>query len=236
VPVLPPGPDILLSGDVERNPGPHPFPRQLGVIEDTIDDIEGMTQWQEDKVQERLDEANRHQVYPHYPLVLYGGDYETEDFQTTYQHEEPAYLREAMTNLAVLSEVAEPSFLLMINRLETSFEKKDNFEKLHEYGPVAMHLISCLMSIKDVSQEQSLHMMLMTCIQRKMEQLHERDFRSTASLVFQRKMTSSKYLADVVRRGATGCDVVRRCAAWCDVVRRGATWCDVVRLGLMQGS
>ncbi len=69
-----------------------------------------------------------------------------------------------MTNLAVLSEVAEPSSLLMIDRLETSFEKKDNFEKLQEYGPIAMHLINCLMSIMDVSQEQSLHMMLMTCI------------------------------------------------------------------------
>jgi hypothetical protein len=42
LPVLPPGPDILLSRDVERNPGPHPYPRQLGVIVYTIDDLEGM--------------------------------------------------------------------------------------------------------------------------------------------------------------------------------------------------
>jgi hypothetical protein len=63
VPVLPPGPDILLSGDVERNPRPHPYPRQLGVIEYTIDDLEGMAQWQREKVQDCLEEASRFQVY-----------------------------------------------------------------------------------------------------------------------------------------------------------------------------
>jgi hypothetical protein len=55
------------------------------------------------------------------------------------------------------------------------------------------------MGIMDISQEQSLHMMLMTCIQQKMEQMHDREARSTASLVIQRKMTSSELLAHVVR-------------------------------------
>jgi hypothetical protein len=39
------------------------------------------------------------------------------------------------------------------------------------------------MGIMDISQEQSLHMILMMCIQKKMEQMHDRDARSTASLV-----------------------------------------------------
>jgi hypothetical protein len=109
-----------------------------------------------------------------------------------------------MTNLAVLSEVAEPSFLLMINWVETAFQSKDNADKLQEYGLVAMHLINCLMGVMDASQEQSLHMMLMTCIQKKMEQMHDGDARSTASLVIQRKMTSSEHLADVVQLGLMG--------------------------------
>jgi hypothetical protein len=61
---------------------------------------------------------------------LHRGDHETEVFQSIFQHEELAYIREAMTNLAVLSEVAEPSFLLMINRIETAFEGRDNADKL----------------------------------------------------------------------------------------------------------
>jgi hypothetical protein len=61
-----------------------------------------------------------------------------------------------------------------------------------------MHLINFLMDVMDATQEQSLHMMLMTCIQRKMKQMHEGDFRSMASLVIQRRTTSSEYLADVV--------------------------------------
>jgi hypothetical protein len=106
-----------------------------------------------------------------------------------------------MTNLAVLSEVAEPSFLLMINRVETSIDNVENASKLQEYGPLAMHLINCFMGIIDISHEQSLHMMLMTCVQHKTRQMHDGDARSTASMVIHMKMTSSEFLADMVRLG-----------------------------------
>jgi hypothetical protein len=106
-----------------------------------------------------------------------------------------------MTKLAVLSEVAEPGFLLMINRVETSFDNKENANKLQEYSPLAMHLINCLMGIIDISQEQSHHMMIMTCVQQKLRQMHDRDDRSTASMVIHLKMTSSEFMADVVRLG-----------------------------------
>jgi phage FluMu gp28-like protein len=144
-----------------------------------------MKRWQVDKVNERLQDANedRAALNHRHPLVLHRGDHESEEFQSILQHEEPAYIREAMTNLAVLSEVAEPSFLLMINMVEKSFESEDTANKLQEYGPVAMHLINCLMGIMDISHEQSLHMMLMTCVQQKMKQVHDRDAKSTASMV-----------------------------------------------------
>jgi hypothetical protein len=192
-----------LLGDVERHPGPHRYPRQLGVTEYTLEESEEMSRWQVDKFNERLQEANndRDALHRRHPLVLHRGDHETEEFQSIFEHEGPAYIREAMTNLAVLSKVAVPSFLFMINRVETTFESKDNADKLQEYVPVAMHLVNCPMGVMDVSQEQSLHMMLMTCIQKKMEQMHDGDARGTASLVIQRKMTSSKCLANVVRLG-----------------------------------
>jgi hypothetical protein len=145
---LTPSPDILLGGDVERHPGPHRYSRQLGVTEYTLEELEERTRWQVDKVNKRLQDGNedRAALNHRHPLVLHRGDHESEEFQGIFQHEEPAYIREAMTNLAVLSEVAEPSFLLMINRVETSFESNDSADKLQEYGPVAMHLINCLMA------------------------------------------------------------------------------------------
>ena len=43
VPVLPPSPDLLLSEDVERNPGPpSDFTRQKGVLEYTMDDLDSI--------------------------------------------------------------------------------------------------------------------------------------------------------------------------------------------------
>jgi hypothetical protein len=66
---------------------------------------------------------------------------------------------------------------------------------------MAMYLLNCLMGIMDISQERSLNLMLMTGIQQKMKQMHERDPRSTASIVVSLMMTSGDYLADVVRLG-----------------------------------
>jgi hypothetical protein len=66
---------------------------------------------------------------------------------------------------------------------------------------MAMYLLNCLMGIMDISQEQSLNLMLMTCVQQKMKEMRERDPRSTASMVISLKMTASDFLADVVRLG-----------------------------------
>jgi hypothetical protein len=124
--VLPPSPDLLLSGDVERNPGPpSDFTRQQGVLEYTMDDLDSIHLWQQKKVQERLDDANQMQSYEHYPLVLHRGDHERDEFQDTYQQEQPAYLREPITTLAIPREVAEPSFLYMINRLVIRGDLRD---------------------------------------------------------------------------------------------------------------
>jgi hypothetical protein len=152
---LTPGPDILLGRDVERHPGSHQYSRQLGVTEYTLGEIEDISRWQVDKFNESLQDTrdDRDALHHWHPLVLHRGDHETEEFQSIFQHEEPAYIREAITNLAVLREVVEPRFLLMINVVETAFESKDNADKLQEYGPVAMHLINCLMGIMDISQE-----------------------------------------------------------------------------------
>jgi hypothetical protein len=85
VPVLPPSPDLLLSGDVERNSGPLScFPMQQGVLEYSMDELKNIHQWQVEKILERLNEANRYQSYGHYPLVLHRGDHERDKFQETY--------------------------------------------------------------------------------------------------------------------------------------------------------
>jgi hypothetical protein len=89
----------------------------------------------------------------------------------------------------------------MINRSETSFEKKKDSIKLQEYGSIAMHLVNCLMHVMDVSQEESLSLMMMSCIQRKMELLHEGTTRTTAALIVERKTIASPFLADVVCLG-----------------------------------
>ncbi len=162
-----------------------------------MNDLENIYLWQKDKVQERIEEAMGNQAYEHYSIILHLFVHEHDEFQDTYQHEQPVYLREPMTTLAIPPEVAEPSFLMMINRLEVSFEKKKDSLKLQEYGSVAMHVVNCLMHVMDVSQEESLSLMMMSCIQRRMELLHEGSTRTTASLIVERKSTASSFLADV---------------------------------------
>jgi hypothetical protein len=127
-----PGPILMRCGDVERNPGlRHPNHMGLsdfshGVKEYTHEDLEEMKRWQIDKINERLQDVIniRKDLNHRHPLVLHRGDHESEKFQSIFTHEEPAYIRQAMTNLAVLSEVAEPSFLFMINWVETSFDNE----------------------------------------------------------------------------------------------------------------
>jgi hypothetical protein len=106
-----------------------------------------------------------------------------------------------MADLVLLEEVAEPSFLLMINKTEAVYNNLAEATKLQEYGPMAMYLINCLQSVMDVTPEQSLNLMLMTCIQQRMKEMHEREARSVASIVINMKITSSEFLADVVQQG-----------------------------------
>ncbi len=192
--------DILLGGDVERNPGPPRFAMRNGVMEFTPENIRDMKEWQAEKIEERLQDANdasgdqdrRH------PIVLQQGDNEVEEFKATFQRGEHA---EAMADLVVLSEVAEPSFLCMMNRVESSFNNDENASLLQEYSPVALHLVNALMSTFEVSQEHSLDLMLMTCIQQVMKRVHGRESRSTAAMIIHLRKTSSEFLADVVRLG-----------------------------------
>jgi hypothetical protein len=107
VPVLPPSPDLLLSGDVEPNPGPlSGYTREQGMLEYTLDDLESICIWQKEKIQERVEDAHSSMYYQHYPLVLHRGQHERDEFLDIYQHEQPVYLREPMTTLAIPPEVA----------------------------------------------------------------------------------------------------------------------------------
>jgi hypothetical protein len=176
-----------------------------GVSEYTLEEIIDMKAWHANKVSDRIRDATNTREEPNgiYLLVLHPGEDQPEEFQTIYQHQEPAYIMDAMTNLVVLAEIVEPSWLLMINRVEAIIYDPQKVRRLQEYGPLAMHLINCLMSVMDVSKEQSLNMMLMTCMSKNMKEMHERDARSPASMVISLKMTSSEFLADVVRLGLT---------------------------------
>jgi hypothetical protein len=59
VPVLPPSPDLLLSGDVEPNPGPlSGYTRDQEVLEYTLDDLESIYAWQQEKIIERREDAH----------------------------------------------------------------------------------------------------------------------------------------------------------------------------------
>jgi hypothetical protein len=148
-----PGPNILLSGDVERNPGPPRFSQSHGVSEYTLEDIVNMKAWQADKVSDRIRDATSAREEPNaiYTLVLHPGEDEPEEFQTIDQHQEPVYMMDAMTDLVVLAEIADPSFLLMINRVEAILDDPQEVRRLQEYGPLAMHLVNCLMSVMDIS-------------------------------------------------------------------------------------
>ena len=64
-----------------------------------------------------------------------------------------------------------------------------------------MHLVNCLMHVMDVNQGESLILMMMSCIQRRMELLHEVTTRTTAALIIEQKTTASAFLADIVRLG-----------------------------------
>ena len=171
------------------------------MLEYTVDDLESIYIWQKEKIQDCVEDAHASMYYQHYPLVLHRGLHDRDEFQDTYQHEQPVYLREPMITLAIPPEVAEPSFLTMINNLEVFFNKEQDSTELKQYVPVAMHVVNCLMHVMDVNQEESLSLMMMSCIQRRMELLHEGSTRTTASLIVERKSTASAFLADVVRLG-----------------------------------
>jgi hypothetical protein len=175
----------------------------MGVSDYTCSDLEDMLIWKDNQIQNRILDAIEARQMPDgsYSLILHPANSEYEDFQTIRQHQVPSFILEAMTKLVVVDEIAEPNFLLVINRVESVFDNPEEARRLQEYDPMAMYLLNCLMGIMDISQVQSLNLMLMTCVQQKMKEMHEGDPRSTASIVVSLKMTPSDFLADVVRLG-----------------------------------
>jgi hypothetical protein len=202
IPSNAPRPEILLCGDVERNPGPQ-YGRSTDSLEISDEDLLDMNAFQEDKIQERLRDASDCKQGPPliYPRVLHPSEGEREECHVLFHCRVPHHIFEALANLALPEEVAEPSFLLMINRTEAVFDVPAEAKKLEEYGPMAIYLLNCLTSVMDVTPEQSLNLILMTCIQQRMKGMHEREARSTASIVNNMKMKSSEFLVDVVQLG-----------------------------------
>jgi hypothetical protein len=123
IPFNAPGPDILLCGDVERNPGPH-YGGSTDSLEISHEDLLDMKDFQEDTIQERLRDASDCKQGPPliYPLVLHPSEDEHEECHVLFQRRVPHHILEALANLALPEEVAEPRFLLMINRTEAVFD------------------------------------------------------------------------------------------------------------------
>jgi hypothetical protein len=67
----------------------------------------------EEKIQERLRDATdfKHGPPAIYPLVLYSTEEERDECHSIFQRVVPDHIAEAMADLALLEEVAEPSFL-----------------------------------------------------------------------------------------------------------------------------
>jgi hypothetical protein len=84
-----------------------------------------------------------------YPLVLHPSEDKREECHVLFQRRVPHHIFEALANLALPEEVAEPSFFLMMNRTEAVFDKAAEAKMLKEYGPMAMYLMNCLTSVMD---------------------------------------------------------------------------------------
>jgi hypothetical protein len=137
-----------------------------------------------------------------HPLILHPEQAETDDYLDEYDNSGTSpEVMEAMADLVIPLEIADQSFMLVIDRGEETYKDPNQAEMLRGYEPLARHVINCLMSVMDISQEESLDHMLKMCVQQKVKGLHDKNARTTASLVIHMKMTASEYVADVVRLG-----------------------------------
>jgi hypothetical protein len=137
-----------------------------------------------------------------HPLTLHPGPAETNDYLDEYDNSgaSPEFM-EAMADLVIPLQIADHSFMLVIDCAEEICKDPDQAEMLGGYEPLARHVINSLMSVMNISPEESLNHMLMTCVQQKVKGLNDKNARTTASLIIHMKMTASQYLADVVSLG-----------------------------------
>ena len=75
----------------------------------------------------------------------------------------------AFADLVVSPDCADTSFMLVMDRTERGYQNPDKLTMLRKYEPVTQHILSCVSSILDISQDESLVHMLMACVQQKLK-------------------------------------------------------------------
>jgi hypothetical protein len=85
IPSNTPGPDILLCGDMERNPGPY-YSRSTDVLSYSHEDLRNMKSFRAEMIQERLRDATDGKQGPPaiYPLVLHLTEDEHDEYHAIF--------------------------------------------------------------------------------------------------------------------------------------------------------
>jgi hypothetical protein len=107
----------------------------------------------------------------------------------------------AFADLVVSPDCADTSFMLVMDRTEREYQNPDKLKMLRKYEPVTQHVLSCMSSILDISQDESFDHMLMACVQQKLKQLHNLPARSSSAQVLPLHISASQHLANVIRLG-----------------------------------
>jgi hypothetical protein len=138
-----------MCGDVERNPGPPLLTQRVTFNLETLRDIRI---FQREISQARARRSHDQAEGALHPLILHPIPAETDEYLDKNDNSGASpEVMEAMADLVIPLETADPSFMLVIDRAEATYRDPDQAEMLRGYEPMARHVITCLMSVMNIS-------------------------------------------------------------------------------------
>ncbi len=200
VPGAVPGPDILMSGDVERNPGPTSPVHATTISVSTIVEMKG---FKDQSLLDREKKAREEGLL--HPCIIYEDKGERVKFRNTFEisdgtgswHDQQ--MLNAFADLAVSPPCADTSFMLMMNRAQMRYQESAKLDTLRQYEPLMRHVVGCLSGVLRITLDASLDHMLMACVQHRLEEMHNPPSESPNTQVVPLLEPSLQNLADMVR-------------------------------------
>jgi hypothetical protein len=201
IPACVPGPNILLGGDVERNPGPSSSMPLTTISLETIHNMHG---FQKQGVKDREKKAREEAPGLHPCIIHMDIDEQNKSMDRLFltddegrAHDEDTL--QALADLVVSPDCADRSFMLIMDRVEMKYHDPVQLGMLYKYEPLAQHILSCMRSVLGITLEESLNHMLMACVQQKLEQLHHQPARSALAPAPPIQVSANQHMADVIR-------------------------------------